>query len=85
MGSPGGLAVTALDTDAASKPPIELYLVRLSPTCRIVWLYMLQVGEKIMPGSHKKFGDRIAPLASILGGAINSRQFCFREEFIQYP
>ena len=43
MGSPGGLVETRLDTDVASKPPIELYLVRLSPPCRIVWLYMLQV------------------------------------------
>ena len=23
--------------------PVTLYLVRLSPPCRIVWLYMLQV------------------------------------------
>ena len=24
--------------------PVELYLVRLNPACRAVWLYMLQVG-----------------------------------------
>ncbi len=27
------------------RPPLELYLVRLSPTCRAVWLYLLQVRE----------------------------------------
>ena len=24
--------------------PVELYIERLSPPCRVVWLYLLQVG-----------------------------------------
>ena len=35
--------ILKVETEETSKPPIELYLVRLSPPCRSVWLYMLQV------------------------------------------
>lgn len=34
------------------KGPMELYLIRISPPCRAVWLYLLQVSQNIQNFIH---------------------------------
>jgi hypothetical protein len=42
LSNSGGAAMLAKITK-----PLELYIVRVSPPCRFVWLYMLQVGRTV--------------------------------------